>query len=360
MEYNVGQKLRVDGETYEITGKITYTARWSEYCLRSLATGKEKWLSCDDNYREYSISQKTKSRVSFSGYHIVDEGVQEVLSASGNVDVERGDKAVYKEYEDVTEEKIISVETWEDEEEISTGYYLDLDEIQLMRDDYGTFASSDYNSGGSNTGGSKAGKLIIAILILLAVIFGLKGVFDLISSKNSIAAYLSSSSAYEYTTSITGTGKEKADVYVTQYTIDQAARDIIDAIEGKTESVQQNTEDGDTSVAILTSKEYCIIYTSEDGETLVQISARKYAYRNNHSLYRANRYSNRYYRRFYYSRGYSSDRNTYGNDSSPYSTYSEDTINTNTNDTYDTYSSSVRQSSVSTRTSSGGGLSSGK
>ena len=147
---------------------------------------------------------------------------------------------------------------------------------------------------------------------------------------------------------------------MTHYDVDSAAKDIIDAINGKTEDVQQNTEDGDNSVAILTKKEYCLIYTSEDGETLVQISTRKYAYYNDDDPYRSRTGTRRYYRRYYYSRGYSSDYGSWGSTNSPYDSYSGGTINSNPNDTYNSYAGSVRQSSTTSRSSSGGGTSYGK
>ena len=48
-----------------------------------------------------------------------------VVSVMGNVDVVVGDEVSFEEYEDRTEEKIISVEHWDDGTEYSSGYYLD-------------------------------------------------------------------------------------------------------------------------------------------------------------------------------------------------------------------------------------------
>ena len=43
-------------------------------------------------------------------------------------------------------------------------------------------------------------------------------------------------------------------MYKSLLSLDLTAKNIISGIDGKTESVQQNTEDGDTSIAILTKK----------------------------------------------------------------------------------------------------------
>ena len=365
MNYKVGDRLRVDGDEYRVLGKIVFDGMWVEYRLLSQVGSQERWLSIDEHYREYSISRKADHSVSFNGYHVVDEGTETVIQAEGSVDVESGDSAVFTEYEDVTTEKIISVERWDDEEEISVGYYLDEDEIVLLsganRAAAGSSAytqrSTSYSSGGSS--GNKNGLVTALIGIVMAVVV-LGSVLPAFAGGTSISKYLKKNSAYVYKTSITGADNKKADVYSTTYSLDEAARNIINGIAGDTEDVQQNTEDGDSSISILTDSEYCIIYTSEDNETLIQVSDREYAYRNDNDLYRGNRHSTRFYRRYYYSRGYASDSVTYDKYSSPYTSYTDSTLSTSYDNTYNTYSSSIRQASTTSRTTSGGGLSSGK
>ena len=90
------------------------------------------------------------------------------------------------------------------------------------------------------------------------------------ASKKEIRNYLEDSPFYSYETSITSdlNEEEKADVYSTSRSIEMAAKDIINAIDGETEDVQENTED--ESVAILTEHEYCLVYESEEGKTMVQ------------------------------------------------------------------------------------------
>ena len=112
MEYSIGDTLRVDGDIYEIIGKIQYknlkdNCNWFEYRMKATQYSEERWLSIDDTYKEYSIS-KAAFQVSTSGYHIVDEGAEEVIGVWGDVDVTIGDQAYFKEYEDRTEEKIIN------------------------------------------------------------------------------------------------------------------------------------------------------------------------------------------------------------------------------------------------------------
>ncbi len=365
MIYSVGDRLRVDGDEYRIIGTVQYrnpkdNTTWFEYRMIATQYNQERWLSIDDTYREYSIS-KAASNISTAGYHLVDEGMEEVIGAWGDVDVTVGDKAYFKEFEDITEEKIISLETWDDGEEQSTGYYLDAHEIQTYSGSRGGVSTNQsrgsYRAVAAGGNGKSLG--IIACVGMILVCF-----FGTISSslgKTTIAKYLEKSANYIYVTSITGNQKEKADVYKSKDTLENTVYDIVNAIDGDTEHVQQNTEDGDNSIAILTDKEYCLVYTSEDNDVLVQISTRKYAYYTDSTPYRANRHTHRYYRRYYYSRGYTTDSGSYGGDyTSPYSSYDDTTINTSYSDTYNTYSNSVRQASISARQSSGGGISSGK
>ena len=135
MEFQVGAVLLVDNVKYDVIGKVEYRNRgdnccWFEYRMISRNSRKEKWLSVDEIYKEYSISEVTR-KISYDGYHMVDSGTEEVVRVWGDVDVDVGDRAEFKEYEDSTEEKIISSEIWDDGEELSCGYYVDEEEIQF-------------------------------------------------------------------------------------------------------------------------------------------------------------------------------------------------------------------------------------
>ncbi|MBS6194439.1 MAG: DUF4178 domain-containing protein [Clostridiales bacterium] len=364
LEFAVGNTLEVDGEFYRVTGKILYrnvddNCRWVEYRIRHQDNGMERWLSYDDTYNEYSVSW-VAGNISREGFHEVDRGTEEVLQVSGKVDVKVGDKAVFREYEDSSEEQIISVEVWEDGEEISCGYYLDWDEVRLVREweKQGGQVREKQRRKNKNKNPA-ARKLLIVMGVFFAVNVGFAAIGMLTSGKR-IEKYLKeNSSVYSYETSITGNNEEKADVYRSAYDLDMTVRDIIDGIEGQTEDVQQNTEDGDDSVAILTSDEYCLVYVSEENEVLVQVCSRKYAYTTDKVPYHARSHTHRYFRRFYFTRGYDQDRNTFDNYATPYTGFDDTTVD-KAPDPYQSYSTSVRQSSINSRSSSGGGISSGK
>ena len=150
-----------------------------------------------------------------------------------------------------------------------------------------------------------------------------------VKNKKTIHKYLEGNINFSYQTSITSglNEKERADVYSTDLSVDDAAKAIIQAIDGGTEDVQKNGEDD--SVAILTKGEYCLVYTSTDQTTMVQISSCAYVYQSTNTPYHATGHTHSYYRGFYYSRGFFGDRDRYRQRTSGYENYSGETVDTN-------------------------------
>lgn len=361
MEFSIGDRLLISGLVYTVVGKIRYKNRnddlkWFEYRLIGEKGKDEIWLSIDEYYREYSISYTVK-KADATNYHVVDRGVEEVIAVWGRVDVEMGDRADFVEYEDSSEDNIISLEKWDDGDEYSVGHYIEEEDIKYLGQSK-KLPKSSINLPSSYL------IYILIFIAFLAVTF-LPNIFNSLQSRNAIAKYLKTSSLYTYETSITGSKKEKADVYKTNMTVEDTAKDIIDAIEGATQDVTQNGSDNDNTISILTKYEYCLIYVSEDNNTLVQISSRKYTYHSTQSPYHSRYATNRFYRRYYRKNAYDTDYKSY-KDYSPYSdTNDTDSANTSydsSDDTtyYNSYSNSVRQASINSRSSSGGGTSSGK
>lgn len=368
--------IQVRDRVYHVNGIVSYKdaqdgSYWTEYRLMEEGTYREVWLSIDQVYQEYAMYQMesyhdkfSEEGITASGYREADSGVQIVTDYQGkHLDVDPGEKAKYWEYEDKTTEKIIAVEEWSDGREYSTGYYVDKEDIKLIK--------REQNGSGQNSDGfsympksnkmPKKSKIFIIIAIYFIFIFFIFKIFGSLGN-HSIRKYMEGATEnYTYRTSITSNldTEEKADVYVTAYNVDAAAKDIIQAVEGDVEDVQQNTEDEDDSIAILTDNEYCLIYTSSDNETLVQISKRSYVYSSSSDPYRSGVGTRRYYRRYYYSRGYRSDKSRYSKKKDSYTGY-DDSMVTSVTDTYKSYADNVRQSSIARRRSSGGGTGSGK
>lgn len=359
MNIKVGSILRIKNYEAHVIGSITYkntqdgNKTWTEY--RLLAGNVELWLSVDDIYKEYSVSRADNSIRGRIGpqWHEVDRGHQVVRSCAGDVDVEAGDSADFIEFEDQTEEKTLSVEIWDDGTEYSRGEYIDRSEFSVIGYEKPRYRADSFSA--------FYRKFFITIMVL-GILASLVDYLPAIPKH--ISKYLKSSENYQYVTSITGSADQKADVY--QYTgvsfsdgttTDDVAKDIITGIEGQTQSVTQEDDIANAPIAIVTDKEYCLVYHPEDDENLVyvQISNRKYNYTSDNSPYKSSRSTTSWYRSHYYSSSYSADSSTYKSTPSAYSSYSGDTIHDIGNGYYDSYSSSVRQSSINNRKSSSGG-----
>ena len=372
LRFRKNDAVRVEDRFYIVLGYIEYEntedgCHWMEYCLRDRDTNEIKWLSIDTQYEEYAIytrisyNSDMENQLNGMGYHLADSGTEKVISYDGNMDVDIGETAGFLEYEDDSEENIISVEAWSDEKEYARGYYVDREDIRLA-DKSGWDNSGTKRNTGDHWFSSFVKKLLNGIFLFFVAIFVLLGIRSIFGNNKLIRNYLEKSTDFELCTGITSEydSGEKALVYSTALTLDEAVKNILDGIEGNTERVQQNTEDGDLSVAIVTTGEYCLVYESKKNEVLVQVSSRAYVYGSDNEIYHGTCASNRYYRRYYYSTAYLTDRNHYKKKKDSYAGYDDTTIDSSYNDTYNDYASSIRQSSVSSRRSSGGGTGYGK
>lgn len=375
----LGTLLLIDNEIEgEVIGYIDYrnpgdgNKTWREY--RVLTKAGEIWLSIDEHYKEYSVSFPVEMEDGQLPpiWRKVDEGTQVVVYAAGDVDVDEEESAHFVEFEDDTEENIYSLETWEDGTEASNGYYLDEEEIQIVGQKTGnTNSSRDKKIG---CGCASIFYAFTAMIILFA--FGIPSMIsDYFGWGPGINDYLKGSKDYQYVTSITGNEKQKASVYENlrvsddkggyniRQTVDDVAKDIIKAIEGKTEMVSENTENGiNKSISIVTRKEYCLIYYEEDNpeKVLVQISNRKYNYTSDNTPYRAGSAVTGWYRSHYYSSAYTKDSTTWKSTPSAYTMYDGPIMHDLGNGYFDVYSNNIRQESIRRRNSSEGGVNRGK
>lgn len=360
MGYRVGTLLNINGLDAKVIGYIQYVnpqdggKDWTEYRLQ---TNKgECWLSCDDIYQEYSISWPANQVRGQIGpeWHKVDEGMQVVKSYGGNVDVDPGERASFVEYEDESEDHTLSVEMWSDGTEYSTGEYIEKSDIR----------ETGFEEPKSSSNNAIA-KLAIWLIVITSIICFFGPVLTASTGGREMSKYLKDSSYFVYETSITGNEKQEATVYRYDYSpamTDDVALRIIDGIEGKTESVTQKDDVTDAEIAIVTKKEYCLVYhpEGEEGTVFVQISDRKYNYTSDNEPYRCSKSVSRWYRSHYFSSSYTKDASTFKKSSSAYAMYDGDTIHNIGNGYFDSYSNSVRQASINNRSSDGGGLSSGK
>ena len=158
--FSQGDKLLIDGKECIVLGSINFLNKadnctWTEYKLRSTRENKIYWLSVDTTYDEYAIYEQcrysnefTQENILNAGYKKADYGRAQVREYSGNVDVDIGEWVEFSEFEDFSEERIISIESWEDETEYSKGYYLDKNQISLINN--GNYNYEDNYNNDSN------------------------------------------------------------------------------------------------------------------------------------------------------------------------------------------------------------------
>lgn len=368
----LGTKLEIEGLKCKVIGSITYknsndnSNRWVDYRLKTNLG--ERWLSVDNTYKEYSISEPSEMQGNQIGneWKKVDEGNQIVVDSYGDVDVDPGEYSEFVEYEDEEGKNILSLEIWEDGTEVSRGHYIQETDIKIIE-----------KSGKTSNERSVLSKIpwhfiIIAMFIFAPQIFDniIPSISDSFGLGKTIEKTMKESTEDEYVTSITGKDKEKANVYRYKYPsktnpdndIKAKTEKIIEAIDGNTESVTTNGKTGaDASTTILTKKEYCLVYHPEDKplETYIQVSSRKFAYGSNERPYHANHNTFLWYNGNYYSKAYQTDSKKFKTDS-PYKMYKGPIVQDMGNGYFDSYAGTIKQSSAGSRSSSGGGLSSGK
>lgn len=342
MRLKKGQILYIDNQKYVVINMIEFsedTWIWQEYEIVS-ETGLHRWLSVEtneNNQDEFYIYDVFKGIVKTNEieftignkkYELFEKGRAVVRDYFGNADVDKYETCEFFDYISEDKKTIISVENWSGELEKSIGELVENSRIRFTDEIDRSKVTTTLNI-------STKGSWIGGVIAIIICIFPFLAVFLTGSANKSIQKYISKqSSKYSYVTSVTNnTNNKKAKVYKSSLTtIDATVKDIIDGVpEGITKTTDVDSSTDDDGIGIQTKKEYAYIY-EEDGKIYVQVSDKKYVDSSGGSTYHSSR--SRYYR-------------------SAYTTSSQSS-------TYNSYAYSAKQKSINSRTSSGGGTSSGK
>lgn len=367
LDCGVGGKVSVEGDRFTVVGYIIYhnadnpKEKWVEYHLKS-GTNKSYWLSIDtanDEYAIYTASRENPAQ-SKEEWTSVDRGRQTVIDFDGEVDVEYLEESDFEEFEDEYEEKIVSIEKWEDETEISVGHYLDLYDIEFFEETADSREPNTPNHIARKKSDSDIAEKeqsfvnwfkLIGSVILVVFAFLEYSPFDQEDSQEdpSVPSYmyqgmitdyrmtLSMSSYFiekseilEYVTSITGNGRDNADVYARKKegisSIETVANDILDYIGNVAVDVSQSKIKENGAIAIVTEDDYCLIYEPKEVEDMfyIQISDRQYNYLSDAMPYQADEDTYRWYKMHYFTKVYSLDKEKWGLMASPYQNYQEE------------------------------------
>lgn len=340
MKLKKGQIVYINNEKNVVINMIEFkedTWIWQEYEIINTQTNKHTWLSIEPNEQnqlEYYLYKQCNKLINDNDiefwadnrkYKLYESGSAIVENYFGNADVDRYEQCKFFDYICDEDNSIISVEVWEDEREQSIGYKIPESSINISEEVDETISTRKRNVGGIITG------VCVSFLVLISIIIMIS--FE-ISGNKSMRKYIEeNSSKYSYVTSITNNqNNKKAKVYKSKYsTIDETVKDIIDgAPAGITKTIDLDETTQEDGIGLETKKEYAYIY-EEGGDVYVQISEKKYV-NNSGTTYHSSH-------KGYYHRTYNSNRES---------------------EIYSNYANSARQNSVNSRTSSGGGTSSGK
>lgn len=339
------QIVYIERVKYTVVNMIEYkedTWVWQEYEIKHDA-GAIRWLCVEkdeNNKTEYSIYDKyygdiNENEISFSSqntqYELYEKGTATVKDYFGNADVDVGERCEYIDYISEDKSKVLSIEKWEEEIEKSEGRYIDSSKVRITNE-------IDTQKEEMEKINKKKGRIMSWIIYGIIFLPLIISVFSSLTSglfvNKSMQKYIDKQKKYTYVTSVTNnTNREKAKIYKSPYNeIDTTVKDIISGVpEGITETIDADPNTEEDGIGLKTKEEFAYIYL-ENGNVYVQVSNKNYANNNTGSTYH-----NRYHT--YYYATYNSNRSSY---------------------TYSTYRNSARQQSVNSRTSSGGGTSSGK
>ena len=339
------QIVYIERVKYTVVNMIEYkedTWVWQEYEIKHEA-GAISWLCVEkdeNNKTEYSIYDKyygdiNENEISFSSqntqYELYEKGTATVKDYFGNADVDVGERCEYIDYISEDKSKVLSIEKWEEEIEKSEGRYIDSSKVRITNE-------IDTQKEKIEKINKKKGRIMSWIIYGIIFLPLIISVFSSLTSglfvNKSIQKYIDKQKKYTYVTSVTNnTNREKAKIYKSPYgDIDTTVKDIISGVpEGITDTIDTDPNTEEDGIGLKTKNEFAYIYL-ENGNVYVQVSNKNYANNNTGSTYH-----NRYHT--YYYATYNSNRSSY---------------------TYSTYRNSARQQSVNSRTSSGGGTSSGK
>lgn len=351
-----GQQVIIHNTTYSVRCGISFRSgedAWMEYQLVD-DSGRSIWLSLDDGNNEYAIYRMVGSDFEGVNYNEFpcDSGTARVVSSFGS-DCDDGESVRFEEYE-APDGKIYAIERWSDETEYSIGVKIDFSDLEILE------APANAQSFSSSESSSKISTLITVIICV--VIGGFWAMLEFggcsCSSSKTFDKCIDSSTGFKYESSLTSAAnKEKADIYRTAQSVDEATKAILNCMEGNVTDVMQSSIENNDAVSMIDPKNYVLVYKGTNGGTLVQKSSRKFAYANDTELFEADDDTKSWYQLYYHERAYADDAKKFSDSADGYRNYHRTHvffIPTGGNYyNYNNYASGLRSQSAARRSGSG-------
>ncbi len=270
----MGQNIEIKGKKHTVVGSANMRQenfKWKEY---KLSNGQ--WLCIEASGQgDYAMSihtavagilvDKTSDSVTYKGkkYALLERGNAVVSSFNGNVDYDPHEKCRFEEYE-AADGSLFSVEVWSDETENSHGELLAYKDVKVL-----DTVSKVKNPAAM---GNAIKYLVIAGIALFIFAVYIYPMFNLTPSINS---QLSKDASFEYVTAVTlNDGKNtKSQVYKANgYSLETACEALIKMDPERITFVNTLTDIANGEKMIKTSREVVLVYESEEGDVMVQIT----------------------------------------------------------------------------------------
>ncbi len=139
------QYILINKIKYKILNGIKYKEKssyWMEYKLQNIETGKIYYLNVELSNKVilYEILKDTKIEIKMNitynnnEYELYEKGDAKVETYIGMTDVGLNEEVSYYEYKNKEDKtKILSIEKWKDEVEISIGEVISLSSIKILK-----------------------------------------------------------------------------------------------------------------------------------------------------------------------------------------------------------------------------------
>ena len=237
---------------------------WTEYGLMLVGGEGKKWLTIINGEKDYCTFSETILRSTPpKGYKLYDKGLQRVTSVDGESKARSGDKADYKEYRSIKNDKtyVFFMEDWHGGlKDQAQGERIRLSDIRRCRDQAAQAASKKIRNAARRKEWTRLG-LSWGIILLF---FGYLLIGDIswhelrdeVGFPYTIEERIKDSYYYEPQ----GT-KDGLKVYTSKQDPNATAIDLIDAVYGKVYTIKQDTKSPEQCIFIYTTKELSFIST---------------------------------------------------------------------------------------------------
>ena len=145
LELAINQHIKIENVEYKIINKVKFNEKasyWIEYKLQNIQNSQMYYLNVEISSKAilYKILNtreiQLKMNMIFENeeYELFEKGKGRIETYSGLTDVALNDEVDYYEYNCKNDkQKILSIEKWKDETEISIGKIISLSKIKVLK-----------------------------------------------------------------------------------------------------------------------------------------------------------------------------------------------------------------------------------